>query len=337
MFDDEFMKKVEKVVKNHDFNSHNFKIKDIFNLRELNKAIKSLKTRSAAGEDSVNNRMLQNTTVEFKLIIIRLINQTVKQSKLPKKMKESIITMIPKKQSNSSDTKDSRPISLTNCLCKLAERLILGKMKKFLEKNNILVKQQPGFRSKRQTRDNIFFLTQKALESMNRGKKLCSIFFDIASAFDKVWHNGLICKLIKLKLPNHLVSWIFDFLMNRFFSVIVGDFTTEKLPIKAGVPQGAVLSPTLFSLFINDIPIKYKKNKFYSLLFADDLCALKTFKKCGNVNKEIQSYLNLIEKWLKKWRLMMAPHKCSFIIFSNDKTISGDNNINILTSYLESK
>jgi hypothetical protein len=116
VFDDEFKNKVEKVVKNHDFNSQNFKIKDIFNLRELNKAIKSLKTRSAADEDSVYNRMLQNTTVEFKLIILRLINQTVKQSKLPKKLKESIITMIPKKQSDSSDTKDYRPISLTSCL-----------------------------------------------------------------------------------------------------------------------------------------------------------------------------------------------------------------------------
>jgi retron-type reverse transcriptase len=80
---------------------------------------------------------------------------------------------------------------------------------------------------------------------MNRGKKLCPIFFDIASAFDKVWHKGLIFKLIKLKLANHLVSWIFDFRMNRFFSVIVGDFTKEKIPIRAGLPQGTVLSPLL--------------------------------------------------------------------------------------------
>ncbi len=134
MFDEEFMKKVDNVVKNHDFNRHNFNNKDLFNYRDLNKAIKSLKTRSAAGEDNVNNKMLQNTTVEFKLLILKLINQTVKQSKLPQKWKESIITMIPKKQSNSSDTKDYRPISLTSCLCKLAERLMLGKLREYLEK-----------------------------------------------------------------------------------------------------------------------------------------------------------------------------------------------------------
>ena len=185
--------------------------------------------------------------------------------------------------------------------------------------NNTIIKQQSGFRRGRQTRDNIFHLTQKALETVNRGKKMCTIFFDIASAFDKVWHNGLLYKLIQLKFPNHIISWIKEFLENRFFVVRVGDVTTTNFEIKAGVPQGAVLSPKLFAIYINDLPIKYKKNKFYSLLFADDLCAYNIFKRCGNVNKQIQAYLNMIETWLKKWRLMMAPQKCNYIVFSSCK------------------
>jgi hypothetical protein len=75
---------------------------------------------------------------------------------------------------------------------------MLAKTKEFMEKNNIIIKQQSGFRNKRQTRDNIFYLTQKATESFNRKKNMRAIFFDIASAFDKVWHLGLIYKLIKL-------------------------------------------------------------------------------------------------------------------------------------------
>ena len=148
---------------------------------------------------------------------------------------------------------------------------------------------------------------------------MCSIFFDIASAFDKVWHNGLIYKLIKIKFPNHIISWIKEFLNNRLLSVRVNNTVTPKMEIKAGVPQGAVLSPKLFSIFINDLPIKYNKNKLYSLLFADDLCAYKIFKKNGNVNKQIQAYLNWIEKWLTQWRLMMAPLKCSYIVFSSER------------------
>jgi hypothetical protein len=125
-----------------------------------------------------------------------------------------------------------------------------------MDSNNIIIKQQSGFRKKRQTRDNILFLTQKALESINWGTKMCSIFFDIASAFDKVWHEGLLFKLINLKLPNHLITWIKEFLTDRVFCVRVGNSISVKKNIGAGVLQGAVLSPTLFSIFINDIPIK---------------------------------------------------------------------------------
>jgi hypothetical protein len=88
---------------------------------------------------------------------------------------------------------------------------MLSKTKEFMEKNNIIIKQQSGFRKQRQTRDNLFFLTQKATESVNRGKKMITIFFDIASAFDKVWHQGLIFKLLKLNFSFHIICWLREF------------------------------------------------------------------------------------------------------------------------------
>ena len=101
-----------------------------------------------------------------------------------------------------------RPISLTTSIAKLAEKLISIKLKKFLHENHIIIKQQSGFRSLSQTEDNIFFITQKILEQFIRRKKVCGLFFDIASAFDKVWRLGLNSKFIDIKAPNYVIHCV---------------------------------------------------------------------------------------------------------------------------------
>jgi hypothetical protein len=115
-FDDKFKSKVEKTIKEFDFKSHSKQDEDVFELKELNIVIKGLNKNSKGAEDKINNQMLQNTSQEFRKIILNLINETVKQSKLPQNWKSSLINMIPKKHNNSSCPKDYRPISLTSCL-----------------------------------------------------------------------------------------------------------------------------------------------------------------------------------------------------------------------------
>ena len=139
-FDDNFKLNVENTIKEHDFKKHEFNNKDLFSLKDLNLAIKGLKKNSACGEDGIHNLMLIKTTQEFRKIILLLINETVKQAIIPESWKSSIINMIPKKQQNSSNPKDYRPISLTSCLGKLAERLMLKKIKDFMDKNKIIIK-----------------------------------------------------------------------------------------------------------------------------------------------------------------------------------------------------
>jgi hypothetical protein len=142
-------------------------------MKDLNFVVKKLNKRSSNGENMIHNIMIQNTSQELRHIILKLNNETVKQSKIPQERKNSIINMIPKKNKNSSNPKEYRSISLTSCVAKLAERLMLSKTKQFMEKNNKIIKQQSGFRNKRQTHDNIFYLTQKATESINRKKNMC--------------------------------------------------------------------------------------------------------------------------------------------------------------------
>jgi exonuclease III len=318
-FNKEHKIKIDNLVNNHDFSKHKFNNRNCFKIKDLNNIIKKLKNHAAPGKDSIHNQMLKNTSQKFRMIILNLINLTIKQNNLPSNWKFSQITMIPKKEANSTNPKDYRPISLTSSLAKISEKMIGIKLKEFLKENNIIIKQQSGFRNNRSTRDNICFMSQKIKEQFNRGKKACGVFFDIASAFDKVWHNGLLYKLIKLKLPNFIICWIKNFLENRYFEIKINQATSQKYIISAGVPQGAALSPILFSLFINDVPMMHKKNKDYGLLFADDLISLNFFKKYGNIEKHINVYLQKIENWLNKWRLKMAPQKCNFIIFSQNR------------------
>ena len=133
--------------------------------------------------------------------LVEIINECLKTGTVPTKWKTSIIKMIPKKSDDKHNIDSYRPISVTPCAMRLFERVLLERLKNHLKNNNILIKQQSGFREKRSTRDNLFFLTQKSFESFNKNKSTVAIFFDIAAAFDKVWYNGLIHKLFKIHDP----------------------------------------------------------------------------------------------------------------------------------------
>ncbi len=223
--------------------------------------------------------------------------------------------MIPKGH-NSSDPEKFRPISLTSCLGKLIERLVKSRMYKFCEDSGIIVPQQSGFRNNRGAADNLVFFTQKISETINKDKKASGIFFDISKAFDKVWHNGLIYKLIKLNVPGYILKYIADFLKDRKFKVSIGDSMSEFGNILCSVPQGSVLGPLLFLIYINDIPLADSKHVCYSSLFADDLATIFFYQKKGLVKSRMNIYLKNLVKWLFKWRLKMNSKKCCYTIFS---------------------
>jgi hypothetical protein len=128
--------------------------------------------------------------------------------------------------------------------------------------------------------------------------------------------------MINMKVPYYLVKIIENFLEERSFVVKVGDAISRKKTITGGVPQGGVLSPTLFNIFINDSPIQCGKNKAYTLIFADDICLGIIFKnKTANLEKKVNEYLSELESWTNTWRLTLAPHKCQYIVFSNGHTV----------------
>ena len=148
---------------------------------------------------------------KFKLVFIHLFRTILKTMIIPDRWKKVIVRMIPKKEDNKKDPKNYRPISITSCISRLGERFILLEITKHLKENHIIIKQQSGFRSYRQTKDNILNIFQRNLECLIKKHQNCTIFFDISKAFDKVWQLGLLYKMKKLKFDTYIIKWLFCF------------------------------------------------------------------------------------------------------------------------------
>ncbi|CAF0890053.1 unnamed protein product [Brachionus calyciflorus] len=164
------------------------------------------------------------------------------------------------------------------------------------------------------------FLIQKISESFCVNKSVCSLFLDVSKAFDRVWHEGLIFKLYGIGAPIYLIKWIISFLDKRKFCVVINGSFSVFFIIKVGVPQGSVLSPLLFSVYINDIPKRDRSFMSYTLLFADDLVVFFIYNKPVNLQGIINNYLKELEPWLLSWKMCISPEKSSYMIFTRNKS-----------------
>ena len=265
--------------------------------------------------------MLKHLPDPFLKIILTLVNKSLELGKIPSDWKKSVITMLLKSGKKRNDPNSYRPISLLSCLGKLIEKIMNKRLVDFLEENNLIISQQSGFRARRGTKDNLIFITQKTAETIRlRSKRMLFFGFDIKAAFDCVWHDGLIYKLIKLGVPEYLILWFIDFLACRSFVVRVGESLSISCNLATSVPQGSPSAPTLFSIYINDIPARNVRNVAYSAIYADDLCAFFPFSKAKSIKKMVDEYLKSLEAWQTLWRMKMAPTKCTYTIFSKRST-----------------
>ena len=205
-----------------------------------------------------------------------------------------------------------RSISLTSCVSKLFERIILSRLLFFLESNSILSPRQAGFRPGRSTLDQILYLSQSISDGFNKPRpdsRTILSAIDFSKAFDSVWHPVLFHKLISAGLPRCFARWTQSFLSDRRASVVYQNRNSCCFRVGRGVPQGSVLGPVHFSLFINDLPASLPSSVSCSV-YADDLAIWSSSISVPIAVEATQGSLFRLERWSEYWCLPLNPSKC---------------------------
>lgn len=214
--------------------------------------LRSLDVRKASGPDGIPAVVLKKCAAELSPTLTRLYRLSYSSGIVPQAWKEANVQAVPKK-GDRSDPGNYRPIAITSILCKVFERIINGQLIRYLEDHSLINDRQYGFRPKRSTGDLLAYVTHLWGEAMDKHGESLAISLDISKAFDRVWHRSLLSKLPGYGLPPQLCNWVADFLHGRRIRVLCDGRASQSLPVNAGVPQGSVLSPTLFLLHINDL------------------------------------------------------------------------------------
>ena len=193
------------------------------------------------------------------------------------------------------------------------ERCVHKHISEYLEENTIISEFQSGFKPTDSTINQLAYLCNEFAKAIDESKEIRVVFLDISKAFDRVWHKGLLAKLRAIGFSENIVEWFSSYLENRKQRVCLGGIASDWLSIFAGVPQGSILGPKLFLIFINDI-VKYIRTNIR--LFADDTILYKVVHNIDLAAAELNIDLESIKFWAKIWKVDFNPLKSKSLLIT---------------------
>ena len=308
-----------------DFNCNSEPLNSEINFAEVSKAIDKIKLGKAYLE--IPNDAIKNKNA--KILLHKFFNLCFLSELNPSKWDYSDIKPIPKPDKDPRDPLQNRCITILCCVAKVYSSILNKRIQTYLESNEILVKEQNGFRASRSCIGHIFVLVTVLRNRKDLGKDTFLAFVDYKKAFDSVERNCLLFKLAKIGINGRMYRAISALYSNPRSRIILNDHETGYFDCPIGVKQGDCLSPTLFSIFINDLAIEIKESNigidlnvdggsnleylFNILLYADDIVCLA---ECEN---DLQEILFIIENWCKKWRLEINLTKTNILHVRNKR------------------
>ena len=273
---------------------------------QVKNLMKNLKAQSAAGPDGIHPRVLRECADVLSMPITIIFEHSLRAGILPTDWKKGNITPIFKKGSKT-DPLNYRPISLTSVVCKILEKLIRCSIMEHLEENHLLSPHQHGFRSNKSCLTQLLEYLHFVEEMTDNGDCVDAVYLDCSKAFDTVPHDLLLLKLKCVGVDGRTLNWIKDFLTNRQQRVQVKDCCSEWRGVWSGVPQGSVLGPTLFLVYVNDL-LDGLRSK--GKLFADDVKIYRRMMSPGD-RDQLQDDLQKLDEWSSKWKLKFNRDKCN--------------------------
>lgn len=294
---------------------------------ELLASIKSIDTTKASGLDGITPRILKMAAEIVCPTLLELINICITTGQFPDDLKIAKLMPI-HKGGSTDDPSNYRPISILPVISKLVEKHVTKHLFGFLNKYKLLHKSQSGFRKHHSCNTALINLVDKWLKAIDKGEIVGAIFFDLKKAFDVVNHEKLLMKLKAYKFDNVALNWMKSFLSNRRQCIVESKLRSSMQPIKSGVPQGSVLGPVLFLLFVNDLPLFV--NETYLEMYADDTTLHFASRDENALQSKLQGGAVKFDSWCQSNDMFINLLKTSLMLLGSRQNLSKFNLIEII-------
>lgn len=304
--------------------------KDAFNLAQITedvvlKHLETLNPGKATGLDNLPAKFLRDGAKHLAPPLTHIINLSIHHGKVPNELKTARVSPIYKKNSKT-DPGNYRPVSVLSIISKILERVVYNQVDSYLQSHKLLYEFQSGFRSAFSTDTCLIHLTDHIRSESDRGNYTGMVILDLQKAFDTVNHQLLLNKLQAIGFNSRSIAWFKSYLTCREQVVNIGDATSPPLEVTCGVPQGSILGPLIFLIYVNDMPAATNSKL---LLYADDSAILVSGKDVGQIQITLSKELESIREWLIDNKLSLHLGKTESILFGTNRKLKLAPQLNI--------